>query len=245
MFSTSTRGRRGALGVAASLGLMLAIPAAAQSVVVSAAGPSARGYPAGRSLAAGSKIVLRAGDVLTVLDGRGTRTLRGPGTFGAEASSATASRSFTALVDTQNRRRARTGAVRRPGAKATPPGLWFVDTATSGTFCIVDPATVQLWRADMEEATALTVSDDDRHSASISYAIGQNTVAWPASVPIVEGRAYEIERDTPRLRTRLRFATVSTVATADPVTTFTALDRKGCTGQKQLLIEAMKPADGS
>src|SRR5262245_7287326 len=96
MFSTRSRLRRGALALALALGL--AGGAAAQTIVVSSSGPSARTYPAGKTLAAGSRIVLAAGDTLTVLDSRGTRVLRGPLTLAAEAAAATTNPSFAMLV---------------------------------------------------------------------------------------------------------------------------------------------------
>lgn len=245
MYSTSALGRRLATVAAGLAGLTLGSAAMAQTVVVSSSGPSARSYPAGRSLAAGSRITLVAGDSLTVLDSRGTRTLRGPGSFGAEASSAAANRSFSALVDTQNRRRARTGAVRRPGEKAVPPSLWFVNITASGPFCVANPAAVQLWRPDMQQAATLTVSDSAGRSASVDYAVGQNTVAWPTAVPIAEGRTYTLKGAGLPMQTQLRFALVGAEAAAAPATAFAALNEKGCTDQKQLLVAALKPADAS
>ena len=75
------------------------------SIVVRASGPSAHDYPVGKSLANGSKIILRAGDSITLLDAHGSRTMRGPGTF--TVGSATAGANATM--------RARVGAVRGGG----------------------------------------------------------------------------------------------------------------------------------
>ena len=140
--------------VAAGLSLGLASSAWADALVVRASGPSAKLYPAGRKLADGGSVTLKAGDVVTLLDAKGTRTLRGPGSFGVTAASAAPASNvaLAALLDTKRVRRARTGAVRGTlgEAPATPkrPNLWLVDVAQPGALCFADPAAVRLWRAD-------------------------------------------------------------------------------------------------
>ena len=237
MHSTKTWLRRGALALACCLGLSEA--ASAGTVVISASGPSARSYPAGRSLAAGSRIVLAPGDTLTVLDSRGTRTLRGPVTASAEASATTSNASFAALVATQNRRRARTGAIRGvAGAIARPDNMWYVNVAgEGGTFCVMDPAAVQLWRPDMQASATLAVSEEGGRSGSATFPLGQNTTAWPATLPIADGRSYTLSGQglSPR---RVRFAVIDT-AISDPASAYMALDAKGCAAQKQVLLGSL------
>lgn len=235
MFSTDAIIRRGAIALACMSGLGGA--ALAQTVVVRSAGPSAKTYPAGKSLAPGAKIVLAAGDTLTVLDSRGTRTLRGPGSFGAEASPVAANQSFASLVSTQNRRRARTGAVRTLGQRALPPSLWFVDIERGATFCVADAAAVQLWRPDMQQAATLTVTDRTGRSSTVAFAMGQNNAAWPAALPVAEGQSYTLSGGGLAKPVQLRFTMLGTPVT-DPVATYTALDAKGCSDQKQLLVDA-------
>lgn len=238
MFSIKPRRLPGAAAAALALSLSFAGAAVAQTVVVSSSGPSARSYPAGRSLPAGSKITLGAGDTLTVLDSRGTRTLRGPGSFGAQASSARVNRGFASLVATPSRR-ARTGAVRRPGEQVNAPNLWFADIANGGAFCVADKAAVQLWRRDMQQAAELTVADGAGRNASLSYRVGQNALPWPASLPIAEGASYVLTgADLPE-PVRLTFRMLGT-ATTDPVSTYRALDAKGCQAQTRLLADALK-----
>lgn len=239
MFSNSVR--LAAAALACSLGVAGA--ASAQTIVVSASGPSARSYPAGKSLAAGSRIVLAAGDTLTVLDSRGTRVLRGPVTTSAAASATTANPSFAALVATQNRRRARTGAIRGAGEAAKPSNLWYVNVASEGTVCVTDPAAVGLWRPDMEQAETLTIAPAAGGSAPTSssapFLVGQNVTTWPASLPIAEGASYVISGGGLAKPTHVRFALLP-AAPADPAGTYAALDAKGCDAQKQLLLGALK-----
>ncbi|MBW8753113.1 MAG: hypothetical protein JF595_03005 [Sphingomonadales bacterium] len=211
----------------------------AQTIVVSSAGPSARSYPAGKPLAPGSRIVLVTGDSLTVLDSRGTRTLRGPATTSAEAAATTANPSFAALVATQNRRRARTGAIRGAGQAAKPSNLWYVNVTADGVICVADPAAVQLWRPDMQQPATLTVAQESGPSASAAFLVGQNSIAWPANVPIAEGASYVLSGGGLARPVRLRFAMLGTLP-GDPAGTYAALDAKGCTAQKQLLLSALQ-----
>ena len=89
--------------------------AAAETMVVRATGPSAATYKPGSKLGDGGSLTLKAGDVVTLLDARGTRTLRGPGSFNVAAAASAAPANnvmLSALLDTKRVRRARTGAVR-------------------------------------------------------------------------------------------------------------------------------------
>ncbi|MFP5456875.1 MAG: hypothetical protein ACLGHK_15450 [Alphaproteobacteria bacterium] len=97
------------------MGVMLAGTAAAAPLVVRSSGPSAKAYPAGKALADNAKLTLKAGDTIVLLDGKGTRTLSGPGTFSASASTVAAASTGTtlnALVSGGGEKRARIGAVR-------------------------------------------------------------------------------------------------------------------------------------
>ena len=227
----------GAVALACALGSGSA--AVAQTVVISASGPSARSYPAGKSLATATRIVLAAGDTLTVLDTRGTRTLRGPVTTAAEAAATTANPSFTALVATQNRRRARTGAIRGTGEAPKPSNLWYVNATAEGTVCVADPAAVQLWRPDMQKAATLTVSaEGGPTTASVPFIVGQSATSWPSSLPIAEGAGYVLSGGGLAKPVRVRFTMLGGPA-SDPASTYAALDAKGCTAQKQLLLGAM------
>ena len=237
MFSTRSRSRWSALALACALGLAGA--ASAQTIVVSSSGPSARSYPAGKTLAAGSRIALAAGDTLTVLDSRGTRTLRGPATTSAEAGTTTTNASFAALVATQNRRRARTGAIRGSGETAKPANLWQVNVTAEGTYCVSDAAAVQLWRPNMEKAATMTVAGQTGTSETATFGVGQNVVSWPAALPIADGRDYLVSGGDLIKPVRVRFAMLDMPAT-NPAATYAALDAKGCDAQKELLLGALR-----
>lgn len=181
------------------VGMGLTAPALADSMVVRASGPSARTYAPGSKLADGGSLVLKAGDVVTLLDAKGTRTLRGPGNFSVAASAGAAPANgvmLTALLDTKRVRRARTGAVRGAvgSAPAVPPhrpNLWMVDIAESGTLCVADPAGLRLWRADAAKPASVRISGNGAE-ATAKFAAGEAIAAWPAALPVREGAAYRL-----------------------------------------------------
>lgn len=240
MFSTSAQFRH----VLPALVLTLGFSGAAwgQAVVVAASGPSARSYPAGKSLAAGSKIVLAAGDTVTVLDSRGTRVLRGPLTTNASASAATANPNFAALVATQNRRRARTGAIRGSGETPRPANLWQIDITRAGTICVADVARVQLWRPDMQQPATLKVAPEGGAPVGVEFSLGQNLATWPSGLPVSEGRAYVFDGAGLTKPVRVRVTVLPSVP-GDPAGLYSALDSKDCNVQKQLLIGAMQRSE--
>jgi hypothetical protein len=81
-------------------------------VVIRSTGPSARNFPAGKRLANGQMIQLRAGDRITAVTISGEQTFSGPGSFRIEEESG----SRTRLAELfSSRQRMRTGAVRSSG----------------------------------------------------------------------------------------------------------------------------------
>src|SRR5262245_8803700 len=90
--------------------LALAVPGAALAGgVVSASGPSAGNFPVGKRIGDTERIVLRAGDTLTVLDGKGTRVLRGAGNYTLSQQAGPSRRStFAVLTEQRSAARVRT-----------------------------------------------------------------------------------------------------------------------------------------
>lgn len=224
------------------MALCLASSAWADTLVVRASGPSAQTYRPGAKLAEGGSLVLKAGDVVTLLDAKGTRTLRGPGTFGVTAATAAPASSVTlsALLDTKRVRRARTGAVRGtisegPAALAKRPNLWLVDVARPGALCFADPAAVRLWRADPAKLASVRISGGARH-ATVSFAAGEAIAAWPAALPVADGAAYRIEGGA--RASDIRFAQIAPVEPG-PETVASSLIGRGCEAQLDLLLDTV------
>ena len=236
---------------ALALALGAAGAATAGTIVVRSAGPSARDFPPGKALSTG-KVTLRAGDSLVLLDGRGTRTLSGPGSFalGASETASAAPSALGALLRNTGARQVRTGAVRGVGnVSAKSPNLWYVDTSKSGTVCLADATRPMLWRQTMTApATMMLTRAGEGKSANVSFAAGQSIRPWPTGdMPIVEGADYRLQSAGMPQPMNIRFAMVgSSAAALDDLGA--ALIRKGCNGQLDLLIDtaiAAAPGPGT
>lgn len=234
-----------ALG-AAALSALLAGAASAASIVVRSTGPSARLYPAGKPLADTAQIVLKPGDTLVILDGRGTRTLSGPGTFGATSVASRSGVSTTAMriLSNQGASERRGGAVRggAPTGESRSPNLWYVDVSHGGTVCVADPAAVKLWRPSTAEAADLKISGGGK-DGTVEMAKGVNTGDWPAAVPVAEGTEYVLTAPGIAPAT-IKFALVQ--PPTDLESTASTLIAKGCNTQLDLLIAstAQQPGGG-
>lgn len=239
----------GRVAAAAFAGLALAGTALAGPIVVKAQGPSAKLYPPGKQLADNARLTLKAGDQLVILDGRGTRTVNGPGTFSASSASAQAGVSTTAMriLSTQTSQERRGGAVRGPGiaaAKATrSPNLWFVDVTKPGTVCVADPAAVKLWRGDAEAAAELQISGSGGNGA-VAMARGATTAAWPAALPVADGAEYSLAAAPGATPTVIKFALLGPNPQGLEETAAKLIER-GCTAQLDMLVETVAlPTEG-
>lgn len=219
-----------------------AAPAAMAAIVVASSGPSAAQYPAGKKLDDNAQVTLRAGDTLTILDARGTRVLRGAGTFSVAPPAAGADRSatFAALTRQRASQRVRTGAVRDPVApvKVMSPNLWYVDVSQGGTRCLVDPAGVRLWRADASAAAAYRIAGAGNASATVNFAAASMVAAWDAALPVSDGASYAIGRAGSPQSVTISFALLPEMP-ASPEDMARVLIEKGCTTQLDLLSQSL------
>lgn len=230
---------------AATLALMGAGAVMAETIVVKSTGPSAKAYPPGKSIPDNSKVSLKKGDSVTILDGRGTRVLKGPGVFATTASTQTNS-SIGALLRNTGTRQVRTGAVRGTGTEASrPPNVWMIDSSKSGTVCVAGTETVSLWSPPREQAASLTLTRlSDGKSVPVALRPGQTVKAWPtADLPITDNSQFRISGDGLATPVSLRFATLG----PDPQGlegTAAALIKAGCDAQLDLLIETVAVPSG-
>jgi hypothetical protein len=207
----------------------------ADILVVRSSGPSAKSFPPGKRVPESARIALKAGDQLVLLDGRGTRIVRGPGTFtaGAPGSGRVASTSLAL------NRRARIGAVRGPGeGESRPPSIWHVDVAKSSNVCVADPSKVTLWRADPAKALRLEIAAGGR-SRQLGWEAGSSTLPWPSDVPVAEGAQYRLSWPGGKAPTAIRFRTMP-AAPAGLEETAQTLIRNQCDAQLDLFIETVK-----
>jgi hypothetical protein len=185
--------------------LVTASAAAADILVVRSVGPSAKGFAPGKRIPQGTRISLKANDRLDVLDGRGTRTLRGPGSFVAGAATGA-----TASARPVSGQRARIGAVRGiEGGELRPPSIWHIDVTKSSTICIAQPTGLTLWRANATPAVTLNISRlPGGRARQVEWQAGSSTVAWPADMPIADGAEYRLSWAGGATPTSLRFRTL-------------------------------------
>jgi hypothetical protein len=221
--------------IAAAL-LVAASTAMADVLVVRSSGPSARGFPPGKRLPDSARISLKASDQLIVLDGRGTRIIRGPGTFAAGAPAAGRIASAAPALD----RRARIGAVRGLERGALrPPSIWHVDVARSSNVCVADSSRLTLWRADPAKALTLDIGGPGGRSERLGWQPGSSTLAWPADLPVTDGAEYRLSWDGGARPTTIRFRTLPNKPT-DLEEMAQDLIRNQCEAQLDLFIDTVK-----
>jgi hypothetical protein len=236
-------GARPVLIAAAAIGLAASACAVhAATIVVRSNGPSAGAFPPGKSLADGAAIMLKAGDVVTVLDATGTRVLRGPGRIPVSGAGQANVNGIAALIADTGARQTRTGATRGANLAAPhPTNVWYVDLTRGGNFCIGNVKALALWRANSDLAASVTVVGGGAR-ADIAFRPGQAVVAWPLGLlPVTEGSKFHIEGAAPvTIVTRLL---PSSPATLDDVAK--ALLDHGCTAQVDTLVAATVVDPGS
>ena len=241
MSSAEFRSRCRAACVAAVAVLVPGIaPGAAQAaIVVASAGPSAGAYPVGKKLDDTSAVTLRAGDSVTILDSRGTRVLKGAGTFAVSAGSNAPPKASTFAVLTMQRsaQRVRTGAV-RAGKGSTPPAspnLWFVDVASSGKRCLVAGQPVRLWRLGTDVAATYTVAPAAGGAGvPVAFPAGAMVAPWNVtSLPVADGGKYTVSLGGKPV-SAIEFAVLPNQPADAEAMAATLID-KGCTAQLALL----------
>lgn len=236
-----------AFGAVLTLGMAASSAAMAQSMVVRSAGPSAAQYPAGKKLAANTRLVLKASDKVTVLDKAGTRVLSGPGTFtldGAVKRDQTQTTQIASLLSTSGpATRSRTGAVRGAPAKVAAsgprsPNLWFIDSSKAGKFCVAEPNRLLFWRASVGEDVTLKLAASSGASTSIDWKKGSGNRLWPvAEVPVVSGSSYTLTGPDGMPKKIDLVVLPSVPAEIDDLAG--TLIENGCENQLGLLVESM------
>lgn len=191
--------RKHSLGAALAAALLAVVPASQvqAGVVVAASGPSAKTYPVGRKIGPTDRIVLQAGDTLTVLDEKGTRVLRGAGSYTLAAQAGDdRSNAFALITRQRSAQRMRTGAVRDSNTgPVTRPNLWYVDVRQAGPMCLTDATEVRLWRPATagEQLYAIGVGGGAKVTSKASFGDGDMLTVWDLSqAPITDGASYVI-----------------------------------------------------
>jgi hypothetical protein len=236
--------------IAVGLGSIVSVASLkAEPIVIKYEGRNGESYKPGKKLAPNAKISLKAGEILTVLDERGTRILRGPGTFSSSSSAAStvSNTSLAALIKTSSVRRARTGAVRGeavPTQQGGSPNLWFVDVGKSGKICVADFENLQLWRADAEAPRQIIATNvATGNSASTRFGKGQTTAKWPSSLIPLDGANYTLGTAGEQQKTSVRLVKVAMTGEERLDSMASKLLEQGCQTQSELLAATFVQAD--
>jgi len=237
----SFHSRRTLAAIAAFVAATLPLAQAQAGVVVASSGPSAKTYPVGKKLGAADSVVLKPGDTLTVLDEKGTRVLKGPGTISLAArTGADRSGAFALLTRQRSAQRVRTGAVRGDDTgEVTRPNLWYVDVRQAGPMCLANPAEVRLWRPATEgEALYAIAPGGAKVSTKAAFGDGEMLTVWDLSqAPVADGARYVVAGQDGK-PTEITFRVLDTLPAA-PEDLALKLIEKGCTAQLDVLSTAM------
>ncbi len=241
--------RLGLAAAAAIAAVAIAGTAAAQSMVVRSTGPSAAKYPAGTKLKSSDKLTLASGDKVVLMQAGKTRTLSGPGTFGATgtvAASQSLGGNVTRMLAKGPTMRSR-GGFSREGVTQAPtelraPNLWLLDYREAGTFCVLDPAVLMLWRPNMVGDTALEIESAGKKT-TVAIVDGANFRKWPTDVlPVQYGTDYRLSGGGLAKPVTVRFSAVENA----PDTVEGSIDMlmaKGCSPQLNRLVDTMSEAE--
>lgn len=243
MFSDTIKsrlvGKACAVAVLAGLGAGAAL--AAPAVVVKS---SAGEYPVGSKVDDADTITLESGDTVTVLTKKGTRTMKGPGTFMVGAQPKSNRARFANLTRTRAASRTATGAVRSAAMETDErplsPNLYYVDVAKSGTMCLVSLDQVRLWRPFNEGIETYTVTDTASGTAvDVTFDDGESVAPLdPALLAVAEGARYTVSGPEGSEASTVSFASLGQdYSAADELAT--ALVDKGCMGQLELMGEKL------
>lgn len=173
--------------IAASAALLASTSAAAAVLVVRSSGPSAGAYPPGKALPENHMLKLKPSDMVVLLDSRGTRTLRGPGSFSVLASATPAAASDNSAGTSA--RRVRLGAVRGTGGTRS---VWQADLTRTGNVCIANPSELTLYRGDAANPADVTLTDSDGKTAKVHFEASQWEASWPSDIQVKTGKRINI-----------------------------------------------------
>ena len=214
------------LAAAAIAALTCSSAALASVVVVKSLGPSSKAYPPGKTLPETAKITLQGGDVVTVLGPAAAQTLRGPGNFAAGQMTLASAES----------KRGRFGAL-RASEVAQNPSIWDVDVTQSGKICVTNASKLQLWRPESDGEVKINIRSADGKSQEVSWAAGKSSAVCPASLPVANGAAYQIEWPETGDKSSVTFVNVPN-APSDLVGAAKVLIDNGCQHQLDLLVQS-------
>ena len=212
-------------------------------------------YYSGEVLQNGCSVRLVEGETLTLLSESGKLSkLTGPHTgsptLGSTPSAEPLLPALAALVTTSGADLNSMGGSR--GLEAPRPttpepvdsAAWNLVPERGGTQCVVEGASVHLWRADSEATARLVIQKlEPSQTHETDWQGGDTRIAWPEAIPLTEGATYLIRvgHALPFHQIKLRKLSRSASSGAQAVGWLFARD---CRAQARLLYEEIQGAAG-
>jgi len=224
----------------AALAGLGSVALAAPAVVVKS---STSEFPVGSKVDDADTITLDSGESVTVLTSKGTRTMKGPGTFEVGAKPKSNRARFSNLTSKRAASKSATGAVRSANpdvARPLSPNVYYVDVERSGTVCLYDLEAVRLWRPYNDGIQTYQVVDPQtENSIDVTFDDGESVAPLdPALLTLAEGIEYTIT--TPQSESGATISFVSMPEEYDLAPMFAdALIERGCMVQVELLGEKL------
>jgi len=225
----------------------MAVPAAAQVLVMNAQGPSSGVYRAGALLPVNKAIVLKTGDHVTLLDGPATRQFDGPGSFLPRGPSIKSTAILIDIIVNHLPPPTRPGAARSVGASlaaplAPPANIWQIDISWPGDFCVAAGQPVELWRRDTDASTMVITRMSDNAKRTFAWPAGAASLAWPADLPLADGEAYLVWTSD-GMDAGVIWRSID-LPSGDWTAFARQLQQKGCFAQLDTLRVALGPTNG-
>lgn len=248
-FPDVTTRRIGLAAATALLAIAVTGTAVAQSMVVRSTGPSASKYPTGTKLKSTDKLTLASGDKVVLMQAGKTRTLSGPGTFGAsgtiqanQSMGATVTRMLSSGPTMRSRGGFSRGAEEAAPVDLRAPNLWLLDYREGGTFCVADPSRLTLWRPNMDSDQLLKIEQGDKVE-TVAIVAGANFRKWPTeALPVQYGVDYRLSGAGLATPVTIRFTQMDALPDSAE-SSVDVLMAKGCTPQLNRLVDAMSESE--
>ncbi len=250
-FPETSMRRIGLTAAAAIAVVAFAGTAAAQSMVVRSTGPSAGKYPTGTKLKSTDRLTLVSGDRVVLMQAGKTRTLSGPGTFGAtgtiqanQSMGATVTRMLSTGPTMRSRGGFSRGAEEPAPVDIRAPNLWLVDFREGGTFCVADPSRLTLWRPNMDTDQLLKIEQGGKEE-TVAIVAGANFRKWPTeAMPVQYDVDYRLSGAGLAKPVTIRFTPMGALPDSAE-SSVDMLMAKGCAPQLDRLVSAMSDAETS
>lgn len=243
---------RAAAAGAALLGLASGAIALAEPAIIVKS--TVKDYKVGSKIDDQDTITLATGDKVSVLTTKGSRTMKGPGTFVVGANPKSNRSRFTNLKRRGASTRTDPGAVRSAltadsSGRPLSPKVFYVDVTRSGRMCLSSVQDVSLWRPYDDQSANYLVNGPDLE-APVSVFFGERkSVAPPQeqTLALSGGATYTIVGGQAGEGPAVTIASVTIVdlgqdyARADQLAD--ALFENGCMAQFEILRERLVPDD--